>query len=53
VIGALLLIFAMLIVGPIGLFAVGAIWSAISGWALSDEADLPAEDRAAEAQASS
>ncbi len=43
-IGAVILIFAMLIVGPIGLFAVGAIWSAISGWGLSEAADAPAED---------
>ena len=52
-IGAVILIFAMLIVGPIGLFAVGAIWSAISGWALSDDADSPHDDVVAEAQPSS
>jgi hypothetical protein len=49
VIGAVILIVAMLIVGPVGLFAVGAIWSAISGWALSDDADVPAADRQAQA----
>lgn len=38
-IGAVLLILAMLFVGPIGLFLVGAIWSGVSGWALSDDAD--------------
>jgi hypothetical protein len=48
VIGAVLLILAMAIVGPVGLFLVGAIWSAVTGWVLSDDTD-----RAAEAQASS
>jgi hypothetical protein len=48
VIGAVLLIFAMLIVGPVGLFLVGAIWSGVTGWVLSDDAE-----RAAEVQPSS
>jgi len=49
VIGAVILIFAMAVVGPVGLFLVGAIWSAVTGWLLSEDAD----DRAAEAQPSS
>jgi hypothetical protein len=43
VIGAVLLIIAMAIVGPIALFVVGAIWSGVSGWVLSDDADASAE----------
>jgi hypothetical protein len=43
VIGVILLLIAMAIVGPVGLFLVGAIWSGVSGWALSDDADTPAE----------
>jgi hypothetical protein len=49
VIGAVLLIFAMAVVAPIGLFAVGAIWSAITGWGLSDDADSRADAPPAEA----
>jgi len=51
VIGAVLLILAMLFVGPIGLFLVGAIWSGVSGWVLSDDADQRVSG-AAEPQAS-
>jgi len=43
VIGAVILIFAMLVVGPVGLFLVGAIWSGVTGWVLSDDADLAPE----------
>ena len=42
-IGVVLLIFAMLVVGPVGLFLVGAIWSALTGWGLSDDAEREAE----------
>ena len=52
-IGAVILIFAMLVVGPVGLFLVGAIWSGVTGWLLSDDADNPPADQAAEAQPSS
>jgi len=51
VIGVVLLIFAMAVVGPIGLFLVGAIWSAVVGWLLSEDADAVAQ--APEAQPSS
>ena len=43
VLGAVILIVAMLTVGPIGLFVVGAIFSGLAGWGLSDAADHPAE----------
>ena len=42
-IGVVLLIFAMAVVGPVGLFLVGAIWSALTGWMLSDDAERRAE----------
>jgi hypothetical protein len=53
VIGVVILIFAMAVVGPVGLFLVGAIWSGVTGWVLSDEADNPSEDQASEARPSS
>ena len=38
--GAVLLLIAMFVVGPIGLFLVGAIWSGLFGWMLvEDETD--------------
>ncbi len=37
--GVVLVLVAMFVVGPIALFAAGVIWSAILGWALSDDAD--------------
>ena len=47
-IGAVILIFAMAVVMPIGLFLVGAIWSGVTGWLFSDYGD-----QAPEAQPSS
>ena len=52
-IGVVILLFAMAVVMPIGLFLIGAIWSGLTGWVLSDDADNPPADEAAEAQASS
>jgi hypothetical protein len=34
-----LVLIALFVVGPIGLFLVGAIWSALLGWMLADDAD--------------
>jgi hypothetical protein len=51
VVGVALLLVAMIVVGPVGLFLVGAIWSGLTGWALSDDADHAA-DREAEPQPS-
>ena len=48
VIGVVLVLFAMAVVGPVGLFLVGAIWSGLFGWGLADDAD-----RGPEAQPSS
>jgi hypothetical protein len=39
VVGVVLILLAIFIVGPIGLFAVGGIWSALTGWLLSADAD--------------
>ena len=37
--GAIVILLAMFIVGPIGLFAAGAAWSAVNGWLQSADAD--------------
>jgi hypothetical protein len=37
--GPILMLLALFVVGPIGLFIVGGIWSALNGWLLSDDAD--------------
>jgi hypothetical protein len=42
--GPVLVLVAIFIVGPIGLFVVGGIWSALNGWLLSDDADTRAND---------
>ncbi len=39
VIGAVAILIALFIVGPIGLMLVGAIWSALQGWIQSEDAD--------------
>jgi hypothetical protein len=36
--GVVLVLIALFIVGPIGLFVVGATWSAIGAWLLSEDA---------------
>jgi hypothetical protein len=38
VIGAVAVLIALFIVGPIGLFVVGGIWSALQGWLQSEDA---------------
>ena len=52
-IGVVILLFAMAVVMPIGLFLIGAIWSGLTGWVLSDDADDPSDDQVSEAQSSS
>ena len=44
-IGVVLILLVIFIVGPIGLFVVGAAWSAITGWLMSEDADARAADR--------
>ena len=40
--GAIIILFVMFVAGPIGVFAVGAIWSAANGWLQSEAADARA-----------
>jgi hypothetical protein len=40
--GAIIILVAMFVVGPISVFLVGAIWSAINGWLQSADADARA-----------
>ena len=46
-IGVVLVLLAIFVVGPVGLFVVGAAWSALNGWLLSEDADERAADRPA------
>ena len=50
--GPVLVLLALFIVGPIGLFIVGGIWSALQGWLMSDDADARAAAPAAPEEAS-
>ncbi len=38
-VGAVILVVAMLIVAPVAIMVGGAIWSALMGWALTEDAD--------------
>jgi hypothetical protein len=40
--GAIIILVVMFIVGPIAIFFVGAIWSALHGWLESTDADARA-----------
>ncbi len=39
------MLLVIFVVGPIGLFAVGGIWSAITGWLMSADTDARAADK--------
>ncbi len=41
--GVVVILIVLFVVGPIGLFVVGAAWSALNGWLLSDDADARQE----------
>ncbi|HTD49523.1 MAG TPA: hypothetical protein VK771_02920 [Acidimicrobiia bacterium] len=43
-VGVVLVLLALLVVGPIGLFVVGALWSAAFGWFAVDDATRHADD---------
>jgi hypothetical protein len=45
-VGVVLMLIALFVVGPIGLFVVGGMWSALNSWLLSDDADKRAEGAA-------
>jgi hypothetical protein len=42
--GVVLIVIAMLIVLPVAVMLAGAIWTAVIGWSLVDDADVRAED---------
>ena len=42
-VGVVVILIVIFIAGPIGLFVVGGIWSALNAWLLSDDADRRAE----------
>ena len=44
-VGVVLVLLVIFIVGPIGLFIVGALWSALHAWLMSEDADARAADR--------
>jgi len=37
--GPVLVLLFLFVIGPIGLLITGAIWSALNGWLLSEDAD--------------
>ena len=37
--GAVIIVIVMALIGPIGVMLGGAIWSALGGWLLVDDAD--------------
>jgi hypothetical protein len=39
VLGAIAILVALFVIGPIGLMLVGALWSALQGWVQSEDAD--------------
>ena len=41
-VGVVLVLLVIFVVGPVGLFVVGAAWSALHGWLLSADADARA-----------
>jgi hypothetical protein len=45
VIGVVLVLFVIFVAGPIGLFVVGGVWSALTGWLLSEDADARAANK--------
>ena len=51
-VGVVLVLLAMFIAGPIGLFVVAAIWSALFGWLLVDDAENRVEATEGQASAS-
>jgi hypothetical protein len=47
VLGVVLIVLALVVVGPIAIMLGGAIWSALVGWLLTDDADQRAEGQPA------
>ena len=42
-VGVVLILLALVLVGPVVVMLGGAIWSGLAGWILSDDADQRAE----------
>ncbi len=51
-VGVVLVLLALFVAGPIGLFVVGALWSAAFGWLAVDDAEQHAGEAGAQASAS-
>lgn len=49
--GAVLILLVLFIVGPFAVFVGGAVWSALTGWMVSDDADRRANEDAGGSQA--
>jgi hypothetical protein len=45
--GVVLIILTMVLIGPIAVMLGGAIWSAVVGWLVGDDADTRAEGQPA------
>jgi hypothetical protein len=46
-VGVVLIVLALVVVGPIAVMLGGAVWSALLGWLLGDDADTRAENQPA------
>ncbi|HEY7438059.1 MAG TPA: hypothetical protein VIC35_01560 [Acidimicrobiia bacterium] len=44
--GAVIIIIVMAIIGPIAVMLTGAVWSAVFGWLVGDDADVRAGEGA-------
>jgi hypothetical protein len=42
VLGAILIVLVIFVIGPIAIFFGGAIWSLVTGWLSTEDADLRA-----------
>jgi hypothetical protein len=47
VLGVVLIVLVLVLIGPIAVMLGGAIWSAVVGWLLGDDADTRAEGQPA------
>ena len=45
--GSLIIILVMVLIGPVAVMLGGAVWSALMGWLLADNADHRAEGQPA------
>jgi hypothetical protein len=46
-VGVVLIVLALVVVGPIAIMLGGAVWSALFGWAVGDDVDRQAEGQPA------